>query len=453
MSSCYLTTSPENRVAMNRDDVEGELIQELQRQQQVRAGEELNLSWNQALDKMYMHNPKLLQADFQVEDAVNQQKRVWTQLIPLLSVGVSDSFELDNLDDAFSDVNLRVYSYLPLGEIVRLPKNIYTKKLLYMASQLNAEQAMRQEVIALYRLFQRQYLLEMEGSAIRLEGEIAKGLIGLEDVDALKMRESYVEAHEQWQENYEAWRVEVGDFFMDDYSKIDLALKSLPKISYNPRELDFADSGRWGMLQLNLLAMEKISKDAKIIDTYLRYFPRPNFNVTAPPLYTDSATNSFDPAAIRLGPSLRWSLDTRGEVGAQLNRIKREQPLADWRDDKRTREEIKKLLDGKRALAEIQDELDKTRLVIRGYRKAVKSSLVADPQKAIATMRKLREKEVRLAAKEIEICTSFWLIDEERWTKTTKRWQESRKIRAEQRKIDRKQSEKLAKQQKKSKKR
>lgn len=448
LSSCYLTIPPEERVAQNRDIILHEFQEEIYRQQWQNADRDLTLSWDAALEQMYMHNPQLLQADFKVEDAVNQQKRVYTNLIPLISVGASDSFEIDNIDEAFDDINLRVFSYLPLGEIVRLPKQVYTKKLLYMGSQLNAEQTMRQEVIALYRLFQRQYLLELEKRAIVLEGELTKGLVGLEDADALKLRQDYLDAYEDWERRYEEWRVEVSDFFMNDYRSIALNHKTLPNISYNPEDLDFTDSGRWGMLQLNLLALERISEDAEILDTYLRYFPRPDFNVSAPPLYSDSASSSFDPADIRLGPSLNWSIDTRGTVSEQLNRIKREKPLSDWRKDKRRREEVKKLLDGKDALVEIKAELKKLRAAINGYKKAVQSGLVGDPRKALRTMRSLREREIGLAAKEIEIYTSFWLIDEKRWTKTTQRWQETRKIRAELRKKERKRQEKLAKEKK-----
>ncbi|MFC4992944.1 hypothetical protein [Rubritalea tangerina] len=442
LDSCYVMTPAEERVRMNRDEIESEYLSELSFQQRGKSqGGELKVGWNQALDKMYMHNPQLLQADFKVEDAVNQQKRVWTNLIPLITVGVSDSFELENIEDAFKDVNLRVYSYLPLGEVVKLPKQMYTKKLLYMASQLSAEQTMRQEVIALYRLFQKQELLKLEYRALQLEGELTKSVAGLEDADALKLRESYLEAYEGWKDRYEEWRVAVGDFYMNDYSKVEFMVRSLPDISYKQSELDFSDSGRWGMLQLNLLALEKISEDAQILDTYIRYFPRPDFNVSAPPLYSDSGSAAFDPAEIRIGPSLNWSLDTRGVVTEQLNRIKREKPLSDWRKDKRRRDEIRKLLEGKKALREVEEELEKTQLVVKGYRKAVMSGLVADPQRAIRTMRTLREKEVRLMAKQIEIYTAFWLIDEERWTKTTQRWQKARLIRAKARKEERKREE------------
>lgn len=451
LTSCYLMTSPEDRVAQNRDDIQDEFYAELKRQQSKKQGGRLELTWNQALEKMYMENPRLLEADFKVEDAVNQQKRVYTSLIPLVSVGVSDSFEIQNLDEAFSDVSLRVYSYLPLGEVVRLPKQIYTKKLLYMGAQLNAEQAMRQEVIALYRLFQKQYLLELEKKALLLERALTKSGAGVDDVEALKLREEHLLAFEGWVERYEEWRVEVGDFFMGDYAKVELVRRSLPKISYKPSELDFTDSGRWGMLQLNLLAMERISEDAKIVDTYLRYFPRPNFNVSAPPLYSDTSSNSFDPAEIRIGPSLNWSLDTRGTISDQLNRIKRQKPLSDWRDDKRRRGEIKKLLDGKEALVEIQTELSKLREVIEAYKKAVKSGLVESPIHAIRTMRNLRERELRIVAKEIEIHTSFWLIDETRWAKITQLWQKSRVVRAEQREEERERQAQLEKGSKKSK--
>jgi len=443
LTSCYLAKSPGNRIAEKRDILAGEFQQELLDQQRGAAGtEQLKLTWNQALDKMYMENPSLLQADFKVEDAVAQQKKVYTNLIPLISVGVSGSFEVQNIDEAFDDIRLRVYSYLPLGDLVRMPKQIYTKKMLYIGSQLQAEQTMRQEVIALYRLFQLQYLIELEGKALKLEGALAQSLVGVGGLEEIKAREAYRTAQEAWQDRREEWRVKVGDFFMRDYAKIDLMRRSLPNITYNPSQLDFTDSGRWGMLALNLLAMERIAKDARLLETYMRYLPTPNLGVNAPPLYSDSSSGSFDPNAIRFSPSANWRLDTRGTISRQLNRIKREAPMQDWRDDKRRREEIKKLLDGKEALAEVQKELATLRKAVNGYRATVKAGLVKDPENAIRTMRKLREKEIRLAAKEIEICTSFWLIDEQRWDKTTKRWQESRKVRAKIRKEARKNKKK-----------
>jgi hypothetical protein len=443
LNSCYLSKSPENRIAEKRALLEGEFHQELLYQQRGGGGtERLQLTWNQALDKMYMENPSLLKADFRVEDAVAQQKQVYTDLIPLVSVGVSGSFEVQDADEAFDDIRLRVYSYLPLGDIIRMPKKIYTKKMYYIGSQLQAEQTMRQEVIALYRLFQQQYLIELEGKALKLEGALAQSLVGVGGIEEIKAREAYRSAQEAWQDRREDWRVKVGDFFMRDYAKINLVRKSLPNITYNPSQLDFTDSGRWGMLALNLLAMEDIAKDARILDTYMRYLPQPNLGVSAPPLYSDSNSGSFDPNAIRFSPSANWSLDTRGTISKQLNRIKREEPITDWRADKRRREEIKKLLEGKRALAEVQKELATLRKAMNGYRTSVKAGLVKDPEGAIRTMRKLREKEVRLAAQEIEICTSFWLIDEQRWDKTTKRWQESRKVRAKLRKEARKNKKK-----------
>lgn len=435
LNSCSYLKSPEKKVAEKRRVVSADFQKELAHQLSPGVKGEIELTWNQALEHMYMHNPTLLNADFKSEDALAEKRRIFTDFIPGLSVGASDSFQLGEFDDAFSDINYRVYSYLPLGQLVSLPKNIYKQKLFYIGSELQAEHTMRQEVIALYRLFQQQYLLNLEGLAVQLESELSRGLVGLEDAEAVRLREDSAKSYQEWQERQEEWRVKVGDFFMNDYERITLLRRHLPKITYRADELDFADTRRWGMLQLNLLALEQIAEDARLLQAYLRYLPRPNFNVTAPSLYNETNGFGFDADNIRVGPSVNWSLDTRGAISRQLNRIKREKPLSDWRKDKRRREEIKKLLDGKKALIEVQKELRETEEVMKGYRTLVKEGLVSDPEKAVRTMRSLRQKQVALAAKEIEICTSFWLIDETRWTATTKRWQQTRKLRAEKRKL------------------
>ncbi len=126
-------------------------------------------------------------------------------------------------------------------------------------------------------------------------------------------------------------------------------------------------------------------------------------------------------------------MDSRGYVGRQIDRLKRNKVITDWRKDKRRREEIIRLLEGKQALTDILEELGKLQVTIRGYQKAVQSGLVDDPEKAVRTMRKLREREVSLKAKEIEIYTEFWLIDEYRWKPITARWLQTSAQRKKQR--------------------
>ena len=128
-----------------------------------------------------------------------------------------------------------------------------------------------------------------------------------------------------------------------------------------------------------------------------------------------------------------WSMDSRGYVGQQIDRLKRNAVIKDWRKDKRRREEIVRLLDGKQALGDVQGELNTLQVAIKGYQKAVKSGLVEDPEMALKTMRKLRERQIRLKAKEIQIYTEFWLIDEHRWKQITQRWLETSYQRTKQR--------------------
>jgi len=102
----------------------------------------------------------------------------------------------------------------------------------------------------------------------------------------------------------------------------------------------------------------------------------------------------------------------------------------EWRRDKRQRDEVQRLLEGKKALTKTQYELSRLRQAVKGYQEAVLKGLIKDPQKAIGTLRKLREQEIRLLANEIEISTSFWLIDESRWRKITQSWLATREERA-----------------------
>ncbi len=433
LGSCVWMKPAQKRLDENRAAISRGFLNELGRQSGGGGQETLQATWPQAMEKMYLSNPDLIQADNQIENARQQQKQLWRNLLPLVGVGVSDHFAIRDIGDAFSSPQLRIHSYLPLGGLLQMPKDAYTRKLFYMGAELQAEHTMRQQVIALYRLFQEQRLLEMEKRAIDLEGQLVGGLSDEDGFEILTMRARHREALDAWETNRRAWNMKVGDFFMGGYGHVNLVPNHLPDISYSLNDLDFSDTGRWGLLQLNLLALEQIAEDGRILEMYLRYFPTPNLSVSAPPLYSSNSTRSFAAESINLSPALNWSLDTQGSLREQFRRLRSDQTIKDWRKDKRQRDEVVRLLQGKQALADIRSELVSLRRAMDGFRKAVGSGLVRDPREAIQTMRKLREMEVRLAAREIEICSSFWLIDEQRWAPITKRWLQTRPARAKQR--------------------
>lgn len=432
--SCVWMTSAEKRIEKNKEEISQGFQKELTRQQTRSHQGTLDVSWNQALNKMYLSNPNLIAADFRIVDAKSSQKQVWTNMRPSLSVGASDSFTIDSISDALTNTSFRINSFLSLGNLLELPSTIYERKLIYIGTELSAENAMRQEVIALYRLFQQQRLLTLQKKAIDIEAELVDGITGIEDDEIVSMKLRNKQAKEEWENANRDWKVKVGDFFMAGFDSINLRPGDIPDITYNPNELDFSDTDRWGLLQLNLLALEQIAEKGNFLTIYLRYLPRFTTSISAPALYSNTSNTSFDPALTRITPSLSWSLDTRGTISRQLDRLKRETPVKEWQKDKRQREEIAKLLEGKKALAEVQAELVKLQSAMKTYQEIVQLGLVDDPEKAIDNMRKLREREVALTAKEIEICSAFWLIDEKRWKPITKKWLATREDRTEIRK-------------------
>jgi len=433
LSSCAGMKSTNRRLSDKREKLTAEYSAELEQVTSSTHGGEFEATWNEAMEKMYLQNPSLIEADYRIMDARQRQRRVWRNFIPGVTVSASDSFYIRDLGDAFTDTSFRISSYISLGNLLDLPKTVYTNKLYFLGAKLQAENIMRQQVIALYRMFQEQRLLNLEKRAIDYEKAFVVSMTGLDGKDIAAMRLKHKEALEKWREKQKTWRTKVGDFFMNQYGLVNLTPSGLPDISYSVSELDFSDTGRWGFLQLNLLALEQIAEDGRVLDAYTRYLPRASMSVSAPTLYSSDSDIAFDPELIRIGPSMYWSMDSRGYVGRQIDRLKRNKVITDWRKDKRRREEIIRLLEGKQALTDILEELGKLQVTIRGYQKAVQSGLVDDPEKALRTMRKLREREISLKAKEIEIYTEFWLIDEYRWKPITARWLQTSAQREKQR--------------------
>jgi len=190
----------------------------------------------------------------------------------------------------------------------------------------------------------------------------------------------------------------------------------LPRLDYDERSLDFTDSKRWGALQLKILALQELAQEGRIKRAYLRYLPRTFFGVSAPPLYSSGSSRDFDPGDLRLSPGLRWRLDTTDSIGSQIRRLKRDVPLREWSQQRRRRQEVARLLEGKETLKLINEELAKNTRVEEEYRRLVADKLVTSDMLEIArAMKNFRQKEAALRAKKIDIMTSFWLIDEEKW--------------------------------------
>ena len=440
-SSCAWTKPIDVRVSEARKEVSDQYLKQIEILQNNEHDSSLNITWNQGLEKMFLSNPQLIRADFTIDDAAYNQKQVWRNMIPSLSLSANDSATIRDLGELLSDTNFRITSFITLGNLLTLPATIYESKLSFMGTKLQAENNMRQEVIALYRLFQEQKLHRLEKQALDLEAQVLQGVNILDDSEVISLKLKHKEAFKAWEKKTGEWNTKVGDFFTENFKSIYLDPKNIPDILYDPEDLDFTDTSRWGLLQLNLLALERIAYDGRVLDTYLRYVPRANLSVSAPPLFSSGSTSSFDPSLTRLSPSVTWTIDTKGTISRQLERLKRDKPLDDWRADKRTYEEVKKLYDGRKELTEIRAELSVLHSAIDVFRKAVRRGLVKDPQKAIQTMRRLKEKEIGMLAKEIEICSAFWLIDEQRWRPITKRWLETREQRTAQRKHSTKDSE------------
>jgi len=120
-------------------------------------------NWEEALEAMYKHNTACLRASHRVEDAKNNQRLLWRSFIPGLSAGVSDSVSLDELSSAFTDPTFTVNSFVAFGNLLRLPRDVYSRKIAYIAAELGEQATMRTQTIELFKLFQERHLWGIEG--------------------------------------------------------------------------------------------------------------------------------------------------------------------------------------------------------------------------------------------------------------------------------------------------
>ena len=75
ITSCAWMKPANKRVAETRDDISKRFQKELYRQENKTNQGALKITWQQGLNKMYIHNPDLIQADYRIADAKQRQKR------------------------------------------------------------------------------------------------------------------------------------------------------------------------------------------------------------------------------------------------------------------------------------------------------------------------------------------------------------------------------------------
>ena len=403
-----------------QEKVASHLVTEIRRQENdLPTSNAQRLDWNSALALMAQRNLPYKRAEERIALSLQQKNRLWREMIPAFSVGVSDSGTIGDLGSAFTDPNIRVNSFLALGNLLRMPKESYRQEFLVIGADLAAQESYRQQTIALYRLFREGELLRAEKKEIALIDQLAQ----LRKSPSQRNFSTTSPRLISWQEKHHNWETKIAQFFNSTPGKITLIPKGLPKLNYQLSDLDFTKTSRWGGLPLKMAALRELATDGRIAETYLRYLPRPSFGVSAPALYSSGNSQSFDPSLTRISPSLSWRLDTRGDISRQIKRLKTQKTYQTWQDDHRRRDEISQLLQGREALREVRTEKARFQKMKAQYRKLLESGMIPpDAPDTFDTLIGFARTEIALRAKEEDLITSFWLIDDSRWSQSDLPW-------------------------------
>ena len=399
-------------------------VKELKRQDELDLNKaEVSYNWEQALEAMYTKNSSCRNATFKLDDAKTAELRYWRRFIPSLSSSVSGSTRIDDLASAFVDPTFRINSFLSLGNLLSMPKDIYTRKLGTIAAELNEQLIMRQQTIALFLLFEERRLWELQGEGLELNKQLLTAVGAVDSYKAsgqLRQNESQIEA---WQEKEEVWLKRVGDFYGVTAGQISLVSGTTPSIRYSSNDLDFYDTQRWGKLQMKLLALRDMGNENAIRNAYLDYLPRPSLTTSAPAIYSNTSDSNFSIKSIIINPRVSWQLDTTGSIGQQIKRLKRNKPFEDWEKSQRIEGEVRKLREGKKRLEEVEKELSEIKIAKQQYLELVRKNLVDhDVEKMLKTLEGLHTEEITLTAEAITISSTYWLMDEKWWSNHERPW-------------------------------
>ncbi len=423
LTSCRY--APERQLSQALEKTTDRYLQVLKREESANTTARYHYTWSQALEAMYKKNKSCLQSTYRLEDAESSERQIWRSFIPGLSAGVSDTARLDELGTLFTDPTFSVNSFIAFGNLVNLPKNIYTRKLGVVAAELGEQSTMRMQTIALHKLFQERKLLELEGEAYALSQQLITGMHHTDPTEGAKAQTRLNSQRDSWEEREEAWFEKIADFFNMTPGSVRIIASTAPTITYHQRELDFYDTQRWGKLQLKLLALQELGEDGQLKEAYARYLPTPSLTVSAPSLYSNTGNTDFDVNDIRLTPRASWRLDTLGSISRQIKRLKRNKPLQEWERQRRLKTEVQRMLEGREELIKTESELQEIRIARREYATLLRAGLVdQSPQQVLENLQGLYREEMTLQAQIVTISSGYWLIDEEWWTKHQRPWKD-----------------------------
>ncbi len=378
------------------------------------------LTWDRALALQHERNLDLRSSANAIASAEDRVRQTFRDLLPGAAISTTLNHALTDLSSLSErDVALSLYGFLNVPGLVQHRTRYYSACLELIRARWAHELKQRELTIQLHELFLREEVFaQRERNLLASMRWQTPGIaeIGLDANPATLERESL-----RWslQRERQAMQTEIARLLGSSARDWRLDPSTLPQHDYLSSPLDLKDTRRTGVLFRQLQAVELEGARLAELGVKLRYWPDISVNLSSPPIYQVAGGRSidWDIDQVLLNLSSSVSLDTRGQIGAQLRETRRQVAVLRERLAEQNTQTIQNLLIARRALEMNQKQLRLTELRLEAMRGLDRSLDPARNRDQLERLLALDQRRAALLLERSQLQGMFWLMDERKWNR------------------------------------
>jgi hypothetical protein len=378
------------------------------------------LDWASGLELLLDKNPKLRQARIDYQNAYENYRQIYRELIPTLNLRSGVSKNLASLNTlGFDDVTFSADSFFSVPGIVNFAARIYVAKLVMLRARTAYQLAEREQVIELYRLYTG--LQEQMDEMKRLDVQRANvSAMNVVDPFTGRLMQTELQTREiNTLKETRTFQQRAADLFADYSYRWELTTNGMPNLHYDTDPLPIGDTNRVAQIQMRLFALEMEANKATLMGMKMRYWPELNIFISGPPVYQQVAGKGvwWDANQVRGSADLYWQMDTRGYISRQIKQTKRAQELERDRYEQESLALMDRLMFTQKLMKSTREQLDRTESEIQFMMQVPPAQNFLSIQKYAEDYRQLTRRQIQLRREMSEFQALFWFMDEQAWPK------------------------------------
>ncbi len=423
--TCLLTScqTPQETLPATWASIESQWKQTLA--QNYNPEQPVNLSWDDAVERMRLHNTKLKRAQLDIQRSRDNVSQVYWNLVPLLNLQLRANTRIQDISSfGWDNFSFDINALINLPGLVNMQSSLFGARLSLLRSELARFLAEREQTIELYHAFRAYESLQQRLAFLEFSEQQASLWRNIDPFQAARQREELRRLRRSLEHESDQLQQTLHRLIGLSPHWWQPQPDTLPQWDYLQQPLVLEDMRQTGFLQSLFLATELEGAAAHIRGIRLQYWPDLNITISGPPLYqTSNGKDKFwDAGEVQIFAATFWQLDTQGRIQRHLKQAEVETAIQEEELKLQSVEQARRLRHGQQLYQELTSELTNLDKDLQWLQELLQAGQGSDPVRNLQAIQTLSEERTQLQGRLDEIVTQFWFVDERRWTFDSKRF-------------------------------